>query len=95
MYNRRDFLKSMVSTTAAFLVPCVRAGKWKLLVNDELAKVELYDIKADWAEKKNLAGEHPEVVKKLKEQVLKWKKAQPAQPAKNCLSATRAKKGEK
>ena len=73
----------------------VRDGKWKLLVNDELAKVELYDIKADWAEKKNLAGDHPEVVEKLKKQVMQWKKAQPAKPPKGCLSATRSKKGEK
>jgi N-acetylgalactosamine-6-sulfatase len=36
----------------------IRHGKWKLLVNEEMQRVELYDIEADWAEKKNLAKAH-------------------------------------
>jgi N-acetylgalactosamine-6-sulfatase len=69
----------------------IRDGKWKLLVNQKLKRTELYDIEADWAEKKNLAEDYPEVVEKLKGQVLQWKKTLPTKPPKNCLSAARSK----
>lgn len=39
----------------------IRLGKWKL----HLKKKELYDLRADIAESKNVAGEHPEVVENL------------------------------
>ena len=46
----------------------IRAGKWKA-VRQSMAKgpseVELYDLEADPSEKKNLAAEQPEVVKRL------------------------------
>ena len=45
----------------------VRDGNWKLLVSEDKKKTELYDLKNDWAEKKNVAAEHPEIVSKLKE----------------------------
>ncbi len=48
----------------------VRSGKWKLRIasrprRKEPAKPELYNLREDISEKKNLADEHPEVVKKL------------------------------
>ncbi len=41
----------------------VRSGKWKL--RRVKKKIELYDLEADISEKKNLAGEHPEIVERL------------------------------
>ena len=41
----------------------VRSGKWKL--RRVKKNTELYDLEADISEKKNLAGEHPEIVKRL------------------------------
>ncbi|MGJ8695789.1 MAG: sulfatase-like hydrolase/transferase [Verrucomicrobiaceae bacterium] len=44
----------------------VREGKWKLVVTGK--KVELYDLPNDLGEAKNLAGEEPEVVERLREE---------------------------
>jgi arylsulfatase A-like enzyme len=41
----------------------VRSGKWKLRRAEN--NIELYDLIADIGEKTNLAGEHPEIVKRL------------------------------
>ena len=41
----------------------VRSGKWKL--RRVKKNTELYDLEANISEKKNLAGEHPEIVKRL------------------------------
>jgi arylsulfatase A-like enzyme len=67
----------------------VRDGKWKLLINKKLGRVELYDIEADWAEQSNLADAHSEVVEKLTQQIQTWKKSLPTQPAERCLSTLR------
>ena len=67
----------------------VRAGRWKLLINDELGRVELYDIAADWAEEENLAAGNPGVVKDLRKKILDWQKSLPAQPDPACFSAER------
>ena len=61
----------------------IRVGKWKYLkaehivhgfaVDTEREKVEeLYDLEADISETTNLAAKHPELVKQLREQMLKW-----------------------
>jgi arylsulfatase A len=42
----------------------VRFGDWKAVKNGPSAALELYDLKADPAEKTNLAAEHPEVAAK-------------------------------
>jgi hypothetical protein len=67
----------------------VRAGRWKLLINDELGRVELYDIAADWAEEENLAAGNSGVVKDLRKKILDWQKSVPAQPDPTCFSAER------
>jgi arylsulfatase A-like enzyme len=54
--------------------PCssVRAGDWKLIEWLEGEKVELYDLAADPAEKTNLVTRHPDIVRRLREQLRVW-----------------------
>ncbi len=70
----------------------MRQGKWKMLVNKELNKLELYDLEKDWAEKNNVAADFPEVVEQLSVKLEDWKKSLPAKPLARCCSAARAKK---
>jgi arylsulfatase A-like enzyme len=55
----------------------VREGKWKLLVNADGSREELYDVAADPKEEKNLATEQPAKAKELRERVLAWRKELP------------------
>lgn len=55
----------------------MRDGKWKLLVNADGTGTELYDLLADPKEEKNVAADHPEVVKPFTAFALKWRKALP------------------
>ena len=64
-------------------------GYWKLMVNEELDRVELYDIENDWAEANDVAKENSDVVKKLTKKVLAWKKSLPTKPPGNCFSKLR------
>jgi N-acetylgalactosamine-6-sulfatase len=58
----------------------IRDGRWKLLMNPDRSRIELYDIPKDPTELDNLAAQHPNVVKKLSQQLLKWQKTLPAGP---------------
>ena len=49
-----------------------RDGKWKYIHVDNQIGDELYDIDNDRGENFNLATEHPEILKSLKDQWLKW-----------------------
>ena len=55
----------------------VRQGRWKLLVNPDGSRVELYDIPNDPGERKNLAKERGDLAGRLSKQVLAWKKTLP------------------
>lgn len=55
----------------------VRDGKWKLLVNADGTGAELYDLLADPKEEKNVAADHPDVVKPFTKIALDWRKALP------------------
>jgi len=55
----------------------IRDGKWKLLVNPDGSRKELYDIPADPQEREDLAGRHPEVAERLSKRVLAWRKTLP------------------
>ena len=62
-------------------------GKWKLLLSDpgdpgtnpiikyDTDQPQLFDLSVDPAEKKNLAAEHPELVKRLTEKIDRWSPA--------------------
>jgi arylsulfatase A len=45
-------------------IQAVRFGDWKAVKNGPSAKVEIYDLKSDLAEKNNLAAQKPELVEK-------------------------------
>jgi arylsulfatase A-like enzyme len=55
----------------------VREGKWKLLVNADGTREELYDLSNDAKEERNLAADQPAKSKELRERVLAWRKALP------------------
>lgn len=50
----------------------IRSGKWKLLCGDNASGCQLFDIETDPKETVNVASQHPDLVKKLSEQVCKW-----------------------
>ncbi|WP_417848239.1 sulfatase-like hydrolase/transferase [Thalassoglobus sp.] len=55
----------------------LRDGQWKLLINDDGSRVELYDFRQSNREMQNVAKQHPTVTKKLSEQLLEWRRALP------------------
>jgi arylsulfatase A-like enzyme len=55
----------------------IRDGNWKLLCNADGGGVELYDFSSDKNENDDVAAEHPEVVSRLQEKVLAWRKSLP------------------
>ncbi len=58
----------------------IRDGKWKLLMNPDRSRVELYDIGNDPTELDNLADQNPRIVRELSERLLEWQKTLPAGP---------------
>ncbi len=70
----------------------VRWGDWKAVRNGPQSKVEIYDLKADAAERNNLAATHPELVEKA---LALFKEAHVADPDWPLRSANGAKKAKK
>ena len=64
----------------------VRDGRWKLIVNKELGKMELYDEQKDWPEKADVSNKNPEVVEELSRQLDAWKKSLPLVPSEHCCA---------
>ncbi len=58
----------------------VREGDWKLLLNPDRSRVELYEIKKDLTQLNNVAAKHPDVVAHLSEKILAWQKELPPGP---------------
>jgi len=58
----------------------IREGDWKLLLNPDRSRIELYDIPRDPSELNNLADHHPDVVERLSRRVLDWQKTLPKGP---------------
>ena len=58
----------------------IRDGDWKLLMNPDQNRVELFNIPDDPTELNNLAHRYPDVVKRLSGPVLKWQKTLPDGP---------------
>ena len=55
----------------------VRDGDWKLLVNPDGSRLELYDLAGDPSEKQNVSEGHPELVARLKAALLRWYRTLP------------------
>ena len=55
----------------------VRDGDWKLLINEDGSKPQLYDLSKDIREMHNLAAEHPDTTQRLKKMVLDWRATLP------------------
>ncbi len=55
----------------------IRDGRWKLLINDDGSRLELYDMEAATNEQNNVAGTHGEVAKRLSEKLLSWRRSLP------------------
>lgn len=64
----------------------IRDGRWKLLVNKDLQKMELYDMENDWAEIKEVSADYPDIVQALSAKLDAWKKTLPLVPSKDCVS---------
>ena len=52
----------------------VRDGNWKLLHEPD-QKDRLYDLKEDISESRDLSGDRPELVARLRERVIAWRKS--------------------
>ncbi len=59
----------------------IRDGHWKLLLNPDRSRVELYDLTTDRMQVDNVAAQNPEVVEKLARQVVDWSKTLPEGPS--------------
>jgi len=55
----------------------IRDGPWKLLLNPDRSRVELYDIPADPSEQNNVASQHARIVERLTTKALAWQKTLP------------------
>lgn len=55
----------------------VRDGHWKLLVQEDGSRAQLFDLAKDAGETTNLATSQPQITRRLKEAVLSWNRSLP------------------
>jgi N-acetylgalactosamine-6-sulfatase len=55
----------------------IRRDRYKLLLNPERDRVELYDLTAEQTELANIADDHPDLVTQLSAEVMAWKERCP------------------
>ncbi|MGZ4988350.1 MAG: sulfatase-like hydrolase/transferase [Limisphaerales bacterium] len=55
----------------------VRDGNWKLLINTDGSKLELYNLPHDQLETNNVAANNPEIAQRLSAAALAWRKSVP------------------
>ncbi len=69
-----------VAGNPAYVPPelAIRDNQWKLLVDPDGKRVELYRPVDDPAERHNQADQHPDVVGRLKAIVLQWQRTLPS-----------------
>lgn len=58
----------------------IREQQWKLLMNPDHSRLELYDIPRDPQEMNNLAGANPGIVSRLSKRLLEWQATLPKGP---------------
>jgi N-acetylgalactosamine-6-sulfatase len=59
----------------------IRDGQWKLLMNPDGSRAELYDIPRDPSEMNNVAAASQALVRRLSERVLAWHRTLPPGPS--------------
>jgi len=59
----------------------IRDGDFKLLMNPDRSRIELYDIPRDPTQLANVAEKHPDVVQRLSDRLLAWNKTLPEGPS--------------
>jgi len=64
----------------------VRDGDWKLVMTDDVQRVELHHLANDRAEATDVAKDHPDIVARLSKMALEWKATLPTTPNPDCLS---------
>lgn len=64
----------------------MREGDWKLLVDMSGDRVALHDLKKDRAEQTDVSKDHPDVVARMKPQLLGWTKSLPTSSDPACLA---------
>ena len=65
----------------------IRDGDWKLFLNPDGGRAELYDIPKDIAEQHDVAAAHPDTVKELTARALAWEKSLPPSQARDEAAA--------
>jgi len=55
----------------------VRNERWKLLCSYDGSRPQLYDLDVDQGETRNVAQEHPEIVRRLSAELIAWHKSMP------------------
>lgn len=58
----------------------IRDAQWKLLMNPDRSRLELYDLTTDLTQLTNVAEHHPDIVERLAAQVIDWSKSLPPGP---------------
>ena len=58
----------------------VRDGDWKLYLNPDRSRIELYDMKSDLTQLNNVVEHHPDVVERLSAAALAWAQTLPPGP---------------
>ena len=56
----------------------IRDGDWKLLLNPDRSRIELYAVREDPTELDNRAREHADTVERLAERALAWRAGLPS-----------------
>jgi N-acetylgalactosamine-6-sulfatase len=64
---------------------------WKLVANNDLSHLELYDIATDVSESHDLKTENPEIAKSLLQKISTWQATLPAKPTGEVFSELRKK----
>jgi arylsulfatase A-like enzyme len=71
----------------------VRDGRWKLLMRHEGNRLELYDLSQRTDELENVAAQHPQLGRRLAEQLLGWRVSVTEEPSGALLDAAQPPKG--
>jgi arylsulfatase A-like enzyme len=74
------FNQSSLETIHRSPMLAMRSGPWKLLLNPDNSRVELYDVVADPGEADNVAGQHKVLVQLLSGEALAWQATLPPGP---------------